>query len=61
MTKKLRGFLKTPLDRIGLRPTRKHKETFRNLIFIVTMTSLLKTVGKFGFPRNQLNDTSFGK
>ena len=32
-----------------------HEEIFRNLSYDVTVTSLLKTMGKFGPPRNQTN------
>ena len=37
------------------------KEIFRNLTFDVTMTSLLKTIGKFGPSRNQTKYISFEK
>ena len=32
---------------------------FKNLIYDVTMTSLLKTMRKFGPPRNQTTNTAF--
>ena len=45
----------TPLVSEGLRSTRIHKN-FRNLSYDMTMTLPLKTIGKFGPPRNQVND-----
>ena len=34
------------------------KEIFKNLTYDVTITSLLKTIGKFGPRRNQANENS---
>ena len=42
-----------------LGPTRMQKEIFKNMTYDVTMTSLLKTMGKFGPLRNQTNYISF--
>ena len=50
-TKKLKAY----------QPTRIQKEIFKTMIYDVTMTSLLKTMGTFGPPRNQTNYTSFEK
>ena len=54
--KPLGGSSRPPLVSEGLRPTRIQKENFRNLSYDMTMTLPLKTIGKFGPPRNQLND-----
>ena len=35
------------------------KRNFQNMTYDVTMTSLLKTMAKFGPPRNQTNHISF--
>ena len=35
------------------------KRNFQNMTYDVTMTSLLKTMAKFGPPRNQVNYVSF--
>ena len=42
-----------------LRSTRIQKEIFKNMAYDVTMMSLLKTMAKFGPPRNQANFISF--
>ena len=42
-----------------LKAYQKTKEIFKNMTYDVTMTSLVKTMAKFGPPRNQTNYTSF--
>ena len=42
-----------------LKPYQNTKRNFQNMTYDVTMTSLLKTMAKFGPPRNQTNYISF--
>ena len=44
---------------VMLKTYQNTERNFQNMIYDVTMTSLLKTVGKFGAPRNQTNNISF--
>ena len=43
---------------VQLKAYQKTKRNFQNMTHDVTMTSLLKTMGKFGLPRNQRNYNS---